>query len=109
MTRRAALDLRSIHARSLHEWGDDAANQYIAGLYAAMHHAAANPQSGRLRQHRAVPFLMAAAQRHFIVYDTIPQGIVVLTVQHQARDIESLIARLTPAFLAEVQRLTRKT
>jgi hypothetical protein len=33
---------------------------------------------------------------------------LVLTVQHQVRDIESLIADLTPAFHAEVERLKRK-
>ncbi|MBK7006999.1 MAG: hypothetical protein IPH37_19350 [Burkholderiales bacterium] len=38
----------------------------------------------------------------------MPHGIAVLTVQHQVRDIESLIADLTPAFHAEVERLKRK-
>lgn len=109
LTRRAALDLRSIHARSRREWGAEVADRYIADLYAAMRNAAADPQAGRPRQHRSQPFLMVAAQRHFIIYDVIPQGIAVLTLQHQVRDIERLIGELTPAFLAEVDRLKRKT
>lgn len=108
LTRRAALDLHSIHARSRREWGDDVADRYLAGLYAAMKKAAANPEGGRLRQHRAAPFLMIPAQRHFVIYDAMPRGIVVLTLQHQVRDIETLIAELTPAFIAEVGRLKRK-
>ena len=36
------------------------------------------------------------------------QGIAVLTVQHQVRDIETLVAELTPAFHSEVERLKRK-
>ena len=84
------------------------ADRYLADLYAAMGDAAANPGKGRLRQRRSAPFLMVPAQRHFVIYDLVPQGIAVLTVQHQERDIETLIAELTPAFHAEVERLKRK-
>lgn len=107
LTRNAALDLRRIHTRSRREWGDDIADRYIADLYAAMGFAAANPEKGRLRQGRAAPFLMVPARQHFVIYDLVPQGIVVLTVQHQVRDIETLIAGITPDFHAEVERLKR--
>ena len=108
LTRNAALDLRGIHARSRREWGDDVADRYLADLYAAMSGAAVNPENGRLRQHRSAPFLMIPARQHFVIYDLVPQGIAVLTVQHQVRDVEALIAELTPAFHAEVERLKRK-
>jgi toxin ParE1/3/4 len=52
---------------------------------------------------------MVAARQHLVIYDLVPQGIAVLTVQHQVRDIESLIVDLTPVFHAEVERLKRKT
>lgn len=108
LTRRAALDLRDIHAHSVKQWGAETAQAYIDALYAAMARAAARPEIGLLRQHRAAPFLMIAARRHFIVYDEIPTGIVILCLMHQVRDAESLIASLTPAFLAEVERLKSK-
>lgn len=108
LTRNAALDLRRIHARSRREWGDDVADCYLAGLYAAIGDAAANPEKGRLRQRRAAPFLMVAARQHFVIYDLVPQGIAVLAVQLQVRDIETLIADLTPTFHNEVQRLKRQ-
>lgn len=108
LTRNAALDLRRIYTRSRREWGDDVAERYLADLYAAMGIAAANPEKGRLRQHRSAPFLMVPARQHFVIYDLVPQGIAVLTVQHQLRDIESLIVDLTPAFHSEVERLKRK-
>jgi plasmid stabilization system protein ParE len=108
LTRNAALDLRRIHARSRREWGEDVADRYLADLYAAMGDAAANPKKGRFRQHRSAPFFMVPARQHFVIYDCVPQGIVVLTVQHQVRDIETLIAELTPAFHVEVERLKRK-
>ena len=108
LTRNAALDLRRIHARSRREWGDDVADSYLADLYAVMGIAAANPEKGRLRQFRSTPFLMVSARQHFVVYDLVPQGIAVLTIQHQVRDIETLIVELTPAFHAEVERLKRK-
>lgn len=95
LTRNAALDLRRIYTRSRRVWGDDVADRYLADLYAAMGVAAANPEKGRLRQCRSVPFLMVPVRQHFVIYDLVPQGIAVLTVQHQVRDIESLIADLT--------------
>lgn len=109
LTRNAALDLRRIYTRSLREWGDDVADRYLADLYAVMGVAAADPEKGRLRQYRSAPSLMVAARQHLVVYDLVPQGIAVLTVQHKVRDIESLIADLIPAFHAEVERLKRKT
>jgi len=108
LTRNAALDLRRIHTRSRREWGEDVADQYLGDLYAAMGVAAANPEKGRLRQYRSAPFLMLPARQHFVVYDLVPQGIVVLTVQYQVRDIETLIAELTPTFVTEVERLKQK-
>jgi len=108
LTRNAARDLRRIHERSRREWGDDVTDQYVADLYAAMRIAAANPEKGRFRQYRSAPFLMIPARRHFVIYDLVPQGIAVLTIQHQVRDIDTLIADLTPAFHAEVERLKRK-
>lgn len=108
LTRNAALDLRAIHARSRREWGDDVADRYLTDVYAAMERATAHPEAGRLRQLRSAPFLMVPARQHFVVYDLIPQGIVVLTVQHQVRDIEALVAESAPAFLAAIDRLKRK-
>lgn len=107
LTRNAALGLRCIHTRSRREWSDEVADRYLADLYAAMADAAANAGKGRLRQQRSRPFLMVAARQHYVIYDLVPQGIAVLTVQHQVRDIETLVARLTPAFHAEVERLRR--
>ncbi len=108
LTRNAALDLRRIHARSRREWGDDVAERYLADLYATMADAAVNPGKSRLRQHRSTPFLMVSARQHYVICELVPQGIAVLTVQHQVRDIETLIAELTPTFHAEVERLKRK-
>jgi len=108
LSRNAALDLRRIHAQSRRKWGDDVAGRYLADLYTAMREAAANPEAGRIRQPRSTPFLMVPARQHFVIYDIVPRGIVVLTIQHQVRNIETLMAELTPSFHAEVERLKRQ-
>ena len=107
LTWNAALDLRCIHTRSRREWGEDVADQYIADLYAAMSVAAANPEKGRLRQYRSAPFLLIPARQHVVIHDLVPQGIAVRAIQHPLRDIETLIAELTSAFVTEVERLKR--
>lgn len=108
LTRHAALELRRIYVRSVREWGESVADRYLADVYAAMQRAADRPDAGHLRQIRSAPFLMAPVRQHFVIYDVVPGGIAVLTVQHQVRDIENLIAEFTPSFLAEVERLKRR-
>jgi toxin ParE1/3/4 len=105
LTRRAALDLRDIYDRSRREWGEAVANRYMIDLYAAMSKASTNPDAGLLRKNRAAPFLMISARQHFIIYDRIPDGIAILTLLHQVRDIDSLVAGLSPFFLQEVEKL----
>jgi toxin ParE1/3/4 len=86
---------------------ENTADRYIAELYSAMEKAAANPEAGRLRQHRSMPFLMIPAQKHFVLYDRIPEGIAILTLLHQLRDIENMISGLTPVFLQEIEKLKK--
>ena len=105
LTRRAALDLRDIYDRSRREWGEATASRYIADIYASMSKAAANPDAGLLRKHRSAPFLMVPARKHFVVYDRIADGIAVLAVMYQVRDIESLISNLSPSFIEEIEKL----
>lgn len=109
LTRRAALDLKGIHRRSVAEWGEETASRYMSDLYAGMGRAASDPELGRLRAHRSAPFLMVAARNHFIVYDVFGDGIVILTVLHQARDVETLIAEMSPAFLQAIDWLRSGT
>ncbi|GHU14631.1 hypothetical protein FACS189441_4720 [Betaproteobacteria bacterium] len=105
LTRNAARDLRKIYARSRREWGEEIAERYLADLYTVMEQAAITPKAGRLRQQRAAPFLMVPARQHFVIYEPVPEGIAILTIQHQVRDIESLMAEFTASFHAEIERL----
>lgn len=109
LTRRAAIDLREINKHSRRTWGQKTADGYISDLYAAMRKAAADPDSGLLRHHRTAPFLVVPARKHFVVYNRIPGGIVVLTILHQVRDLEALVGSLTPAFLEEIEKLRPAT
>ena len=108
LTRNAARELRNIYARSLRESGAEVVDHYLAELYAVMNKAAAHPEMGELRQHRSAPFLIGPARQHFVIFDQIPEGIVVLTIQHQVRNIEILIAEFSPSFYAEAERLKRR-
>ena len=42
---------------------------------------------------------MVQAQMHFIVYDVMQDTVVILTIQHQRRDIETLIRAMRPELL----------
>jgi plasmid stabilization system protein ParE len=105
LTRRAAMDLRDIRAFSRAQWGAATAQRYMADLYRVLARIAEIPELGEARQYRSAPFLMIPARQHVIVYDRVPVGVVVLTVLHQARDIEGIIARQGPAFLKVIMAL----
>ena len=105
LTRRAARDLRAIHRHSFEDWGEKTKRAYMANLYTAMAAVAEKPETGLLRRHRSAPFRMVPAGRHFIVYDVVDIGVVILTILHQRRDIERIIAGFAPDFMAEIARL----
>lgn len=48
--------------------------------------AAARSEAVWLHSRRSIPFLMTPARQHFVIYELVPKGIAVLTVQHQVRD-----------------------
>ena len=107
LTRRAAGDLRAIHRHSLEKWGEETTRAYMAKLYEVMASVAERPETGLPRRHRSAPFRMVPAGRHFVVYDATDIGIVILTVLHQRRDIERIVADFTPDFLEQVTALRR--
>jgi toxin ParE1/3/4 len=103
LTRRAARDLRDIHERSVTNWGEARADRYLDDIYSAFGKVVANPGLGRLRASRSSPFLMIPVGQHFVVYDEIDRRVVVLTVLHQVRDVERIVAAMAPDFLAEIE------
>jgi len=105
LTRQAARALRDIYKHSEKQWGQKTADEYLADLYVAIKQAATKPETGHLRAHRVVPFLMISVREHFIVYDRIEKGIIILTLLHQRRDIERVISELEPSFFIKVKRL----
>jgi toxin ParE1/3/4 len=81
LTRNAALDLRRIHTRSLREWSEDVADQYLADLYAVDGRCCRQPGKGPLA---AVPFgSVSDGSGAAALRDLRPgaAGIAVLTVQ----------------------------
>jgi len=107
LTRHALLTLRDIHARSTEQWGETTADRYMDEVYAVLNKIAANPDLGKLRKPRSMPFSMAPAGKHFVVYDLFDKGVVILTLLHQHRDIERIIAEMEPSFFAEIETLKK--
>jgi plasmid stabilization system protein ParE len=108
LTRQAAFALRNIHNYSRIRWGEQVADDYIKDLYAAINKAATRPETGQLRQPRSSPFLMVPARQHFIIYDIVEQSVVILAIENQVRDIETLVAEFAPKFFAEIEKLKRR-
>jgi len=93
LTRRALLDLQDIYEYSLENWGERRASNYIDALYKAFEQTAAASHASPLSS-RSAPFLMAQVGSHLIIYDIVPEGLIVLTIVHQMRNVEAVIAAM---------------
>jgi len=45
---------------------------------------------------------MVPVARHFVIYETVRTGIVILTIQHGRRNIEGLLRRLAGELAADI-------
>ncbi len=52
--------------------------------------------------------LMVPTGKHFLVYKTMPQGIIIATILHSRRDIETIVAQISPQLTVEIEKLERK-
>lgn len=105
LTRRALLDIRVVYDYSLRHWGENRADEYVSSLYKDFNRVANNANLGKLRKNRSTPFLMYPSGRHYIVYEPFKDGIVVITVLHQVRNIESIMQEFGSIFENEINAL----
>ena len=68
LTRRAYRDLLEIERYSIVKWGEAQTTRYMAQIYQGFEQIAANPERGRLRAERSLPFLMAPVGAHYAIY-----------------------------------------
>ncbi len=108
LTRQAARNLRDIYSRSVDIWGSKIADHYMDEIYAVLHNIAQNSQCSLAHRKRAAPFSMVPAGKHFIVYDQMKMGVVVLAVLHQRRNIERLMFDLEPSFISDIKAIRKK-
>ena len=99
LTRRANIDLIRIEEFSLRKWGEDQTEHYINDLYQIFREIARKPEMGRLRYDRSFPFFMAPARMHFAIYKPIDSGIIIATILHSHRNIESIVRNMALTLL----------
>ncbi len=108
LTQRAFSDLLEIETYSKERWGENQTDSYMNAIYVAFKKTAEKPHIGELRQYRSFPFYMAPAERHYAVYKVIDHGIIIATVLHGHRNIESIIQKVGNLLADEIDRMERK-
>lgn len=108
ITRRAFLDLKGIYDYTIQQWGENKSNEYISNLYNDFEKIANNIELGELRKNRSEPFLMYPSGKHYVVYEAYKDGIIIITVLHQVRNIENIIQEFGSVFYREIQELKLK-
>ena len=107
LTRRANTELFAIEDYSIKQWGEKRAAQYMNDLYAAFKATSQNPEAGQIRFHISLPFLMTPAEQHFAIYKPFKKGIIIATVLHGRRNIETIIRDMAPALEAEINEIDK--
>ncbi len=105
LTHRAMRDLIEIEKYSIEKWGEARTEQYMNDLYHCFSEIAQAPETGKIRQQRSYPFLMAPAKKHFAIYQNAEKGIIIATILHGRRHIENIMDRIAPALAAEIEEL----
>ncbi|PTX58578.1 toxin ParE1/3/4 [Kordia periserrulae] len=108
LTRRTLADLSEIEAFSMEKWGLAQTEIYMKNLYESFKYISENPNIGVLRQARSFPFLMAPAGRHFVIYKTIDNGVIIATILHGRRNIENIIHSMSYMLIKEIEDLEKK-
>lgn len=71
-------------------------------LYRRFAEIAKNPDVGKLRYNRSFPFYMAPTRAHFVIYKPIDKGIIIATVLHSRRDIETIVRNIAVTLSREI-------
>ncbi|MEW5822623.1 MAG: type II toxin-antitoxin system RelE/ParE family toxin [Cyanobacteriota bacterium] len=108
LTRRAFLDIQKIYAYTTEHWGDAQAESYVSKFYEDFQKIADNIDLGKRRQERSDPFLMYPSGKHYIVYEPYKDGIIIITILHQMRNIETILQEFGSIFCNEIEALKKQ-
>lgn len=88
--KRAANHLKKIYLDTAQEWGIAQADSYESSLKEALQLLADNPDMGRTCDHIRKGYRRHEHKHHIIFYRKQEDGILVMSVIHESRDIERL-------------------
>lgn len=108
LTRRAFLDIQKIYAYTTEHWGDTQAESYVSKLYEDFQKVADKVELGKIRLERSDPFLMYPSGKHFIAYEPYKDGIIIITILHQMRNIETIVQEFGSTFYNEIEALKKQ-
>lgn len=103
LTRRATIDLIDIEEYSLRKWGEEQTDSYMTALYQAFGDMARKPEIGLVRSDRSFPFYMSPAKQHFAIYKPVESGIIIATILHGRRNIETIVRNMAITLAHEIQ------
>jgi len=108
LTRRATIDLLEIEDFSFKRWGEAQTETYMNDLYLAFQEIARKPEIGKLRHDRSYPFCMAPVRLHFAIYKPVSNGIIIATILHGRRNIETIVRNMAVTLASEIQDMESK-
>ncbi len=114
LTERALSDLVAIEAYSIKQWGKRVAAKYLSDIEGRLLLVQENPvvqeNSGLLSSAEGLPEVLQCypGGKHILIFDVMPDSLVLLTVIHGNIDLPNQLAELVLALATEIQLLHGK-
>lgn len=108
LTDRAKLDLLEVEAFSIATWGKIVATKYVLKFEKAFRLLEANPGLAHAIPKLGSDLLFYRVEKHLLACVRINQGLVVLTICHASRDVETVLGDLIPTLQLEVKALIQR-
>lgn len=105
LTRRALRDIDEIEHYSARRWGQQAAEDYLQGLNAALQRLQDCPALLRERPEHSLRLRFYPVLKHILIADLVGERIYILTVWHGSMDLPGRLAELEPQLVFESELL----
>lgn len=86
LTRRADEEIFAAYLQGFERFGEQQADRYHDDLHALFLKLADHPAMARLRSELSPPVRVFAFKAHVVIYEEVPDGVVILSVRHGHED-----------------------
>lgn len=99
LTKQATKSFKSILLYSLNQWGEHKTKTYMDGLSKTFISIAKDPTNVSIRNVTNFTYKMMRFRKHYIIFEIIKTGILIILIVHESQDIETALMKYSKTTL----------